>query len=119
MGARELDGEVTPIGFVRRLPPCELQELSRQESENVLTSVWHYDVAVAKSWTKGLGLPTVFYGFEVRQTDCSRGGQKHSIFAFEEEIMCDRWFAAIRSAVQDFSRLYGRRSASALDVIVA
>jgi len=100
---------VKAVAIVRKLPPIKCQELEKQSFEKVQISVHQYDIAVSRAAQHEhakVELPTMLFPLEVRQSDDSETGASHNIFAFEDEVMCNRWLQGIEHASIKISKLY-------------
>jgi len=86
------------VAVVRKLPGCVPAYLTPPQMDKVRSSVSQYDVAVGRNWDRDVEVPKRLFGFEIRQADDCDGGHKHSLFAFDNERMCDRWLSAIEEA---------------------
>jgi len=97
--------EAKATASIRLLPQITVGELTKSSEEHVKMSIQQYDIAVANtghSEMKECILPTTLHAFEVHQMDDC--GLKTSVFAFEERIMCEKFFAAVESSSSSLSK---------------
>lgn len=118
------DGDVTTLARIRRLPAVNCPALDAMADEKVKASVEQYEVAVMGghygSDVAGSQrlyrnkLPARLFPFQAVQSDDCQGGNQQTIFAFETEIMRERWLMAIENAA---AKLYKNTDLPPLKIV--